>query len=75
MIIDWLSHQLVFSAVLIVPVVAVMLLGVAYSILAERWIAAWVQDRRGPNRAGFFRLFGNFPQTRGHGVNSLLIQG
>ncbi|MCP4589242.1 MAG: NADH-quinone oxidoreductase subunit H [bacterium] len=39
-----------------------MLLGVAYCILAERWIAAWVQDRRGPNRAGFFnsrfRCFG-----------------
>ena len=60
MIVEWLQNQLVFSVVLIVPVVGVMLLGVAYSILAERWIAAWVQDRRGPNRAGFFRLFGNF---------------
>ena len=54
MIVDWLQNQLVFSVVLILPVVGVMLLGVAYAILAERWIAAWVQDRRGPNRAGFF---------------------
>ncbi len=60
MIVDWLQNQLVFSILLSLVVIAVMLLGVAYSILAERWIAAWVQDRRGPNRAGFFRLFGNF---------------
>lgn len=64
MIVEWLQDrqlmQLAFSVVLILPIIGVMLLGVAYSILAERWIAAWVQDRRGPNRAGFFRLFGSF---------------
>jgi NADH-quinone oxidoreductase subunit H len=40
------------TALLIAGVLAFVLGAVAYLILAERKVAAWVQDRRGPNRVG-----------------------
>ena len=43
-----------FSAIKVVPVVVVMLSMVAYTVLAERKICAAMQDRIGPNRAGWF---------------------
>lgn len=43
---------LVISLIKIVGVVAVVLPMIAYSVMAERKISAWIQDRVGPNRVG-----------------------
>ena len=45
---DW--NFIIFSVVKIAVVIGVLLTLVAYSVLAERKIAAWIQDRPGPNR-------------------------
>jgi formate hydrogenlyase subunit 4 len=36
----------------IAAVLGVMLTIVAYTVLMERWVCAWIQDRIGPNRVG-----------------------
>ena len=46
------TFNLLYTALIIGGVVAVVLGTVAYLILAERKVAAWVQDRLGPNRVG-----------------------
>jgi NADH-quinone oxidoreductase subunit H len=46
---DW--NFIIFSVVKVAVVIGVLLTLVAYSVLAERKIAAWIQDRPGPNRA------------------------
>ena len=40
----------------ILVIIAVVMTGVAYTTLAERKVSAWMQDRKGPNRAGPFGL-------------------
>lgn len=53
-----LSLSLVIEKVILISVILGGSLGIAmYSTWAERKVAAVMQDRRGPNRAGPFGLF------------------
>jgi NADH-quinone oxidoreductase subunit H len=51
-----LASQLGLSIVMIVITIAILFTVVASSILFERKISAFIQDRKGPNRAGFWGI-------------------
>jgi NADH-quinone oxidoreductase subunit H len=48
--------QILIDLIKIAAVLGVMLTIVAYTVLVERWVCAWMQDRVGPNRVGPFGL-------------------
>lgn len=52
-----LSDQFSFSLILALVLFGAIMTAVAYCILLERKISAWVQDRYGPNRVGPLGLF------------------
>src|SRR5881398_3313702 len=59
----------------VVILVNVLPLAVMFLVLVERWMAAWIQDRKGPNRVGIpltkIRLFG-LGQPLADGIKMLL---
>lgn len=66
---------MLLALIKIAVLVFVLMTATAYLVLLERWVAAWVQDRIGPNRVGLpltkVRLFG-LGQPLADGVKMLL---
>ena len=66
--VDFLTTQFGFSVALMGGLIGLILTAVAYCILMERKVSAWIQDRIGPNRVGPFGLL----QPLADGVKFLL---
>ncbi len=55
---DPTTQFVLFSVLKVILVFSIGMGGVAYSVLVERKVSAWIQDRPGPNRvAPFFVEF------------------
>jgi len=71
-------HPIVTTLLKIALLIGALMTAAAYLVLLERWIAAWIQDRRGPNRVGVpltkIRLFG-LGQPIADGVKFLFKEG
>lgn len=54
--------DLIEALVKVALLIACLMGATSYLVLVERWVAAWIQDRRGPNRVGIpltkIRIFG-----------------
>ena len=53
---SWVTPQLLTSLIVIFIVLNTIVVGALYLILLERRVAAWIQDRCGPNRVGKWGL-------------------
>jgi NADH-quinone oxidoreductase subunit H len=56
------TAEIIIALVKIAVLLGGLMTAAAYFVLLERWIAAWVQDRKGPNRVGIpltnIKMFG-----------------
>ena len=56
------TAEIIVALIKIAILIGGLMTAAAYLVLLERWMAAWIQDRKGPNRVGIpltnIKLFG-----------------
>ncbi len=53
---DAVIWEWIFVGIRILAIFVITFAIVPYTVMAERWVCAWIQDRIGPNRTGWFGL-------------------